>query len=123
MARLAQLHSRLQFTTLILLLVLIGWGLLGYLRKQGTHGSFRAWLTVAQLLVISDALLGVPLLFVIERAERFILHIIYGLVAVACLPAAYLYSRRRDGPWERLIYAGVCFFLAGVLIRTWETGR
>ncbi len=123
MEHIAQLHMRLQVTILLVMLVLTGWGLLNYLRKLPVTSNYQAGLIIGQLLLLSEALLGLILLFRGAFPARFSLHLIYGAVAVLCLPAAFLYTRGRDGRFTGLIYAGTCLFLAGVAIRAFETGQ
>lgn len=123
MERIALLHSRLQSTIVLVLLVLALWGLFNYLRKRPLANSFPAVLIIGQLLIVAQALLGVLLLFAGGNAARLALHITYGVIAVLSLPITYMYVRGRQGRWENLIYALVCIVLIGVVIRAWETAQ
>lgn len=120
MARIALLHSRLQLTLSALLVALLLWGLICAARGR-VGQSYIAGLWVAQLLIMAQGLLGVSLLFVSGAPAGLALHGIYGLVAAGCLPAAIAYNRGRAGRWEALIFAAVCLFLLGVLIRAVAT--
>jgi hypothetical protein len=121
MSHLSLLHSRLQITIGLALAALVLWGLICALRGAVDRG-YTAALWVAELLIIAEALLGLPLLFGAARPARLALHLIYGAVALALLPGAILYSRGRAGRWDALTYAAVCLFLLGVAMRADLTG-
>ncbi len=121
MSHLATLHARLQVTITLALAALLLWGLLCALRGSVGRGYVAA-LWVAELLIITEGLLGLPLLFSSGQAGRLALHIIYGLVAAALLPGAIAYGRGRSGRWEALTFAVVCLFMLGVAARAYETG-
>jgi hypothetical protein len=122
MAQIALLHDRLMVTVLLYMLALAAWGLFNYIGGQGISGSYGGALVVGELLLLAEALLGVALLFAGAQPSRFGIHILYGLVAVLCLPGAFAYTRGRDSRWENLVYATVCLFLAGIAIRARQTG-
>lgn len=119
-AHLAQLHGRLQITISLVLAGLLIWGL--FCAARGSVGrGYLAGLAIAQLLLLTQALIGLPVLLGAARPGALILHIIYGGVAVSCLPAVYLYNRGRAGRWEALTFAAVALFLLGVAIRAAQT--
>lgn len=120
MERIALLHSRLQLTISALLVVLVVWGLLCAWRGVVGQG-YRAALWVGALLIGAQCLLGVLLLVAGPGLPGLALHIVYGAVAAACLPAALAYTRGRSSRWEALILAAFCLFLLGVVIRAFET--
>ncbi|NTU81783.1 MAG: hypothetical protein HGA45_20810 [Chloroflexales bacterium] len=120
MERIALLHSRLQLTISALLAVLIVWGLVAALRGRVGQG-YTAAMWVAQLLIVAQCLLGLIQLFGDVRLGRMALHIVYGVVAASCLPGAFLYNRGRAGRWEALVFAAVCLFLLGIVIRAFAT--
>lgn len=122
MERISLLHTRLQVTLVLVMLVLTLWGLINFLRQAGVGRYYEAGLSIGGLLAIAESLLGIPLLFGAEQPARLFLHIVYGIVAAAGLPAAYLYNRGRRGRAEALVYAGVSLFLLGIAIRAYETG-
>lgn len=121
MLRIALLHARLQITISLLLAILVLWGLVCALRSRVGQG-YLVGLAIAQLLLMSQALLGLLLIFGNTQPARFALHIVYGIVGVTCLPGVYFYNGRRTGRWEALTYAGVTLFLLGIVIRSFETG-
>jgi hypothetical protein len=120
MERIALLHSRLQLTISGVLVALIIWGLLSAWRGRVGQGYLAA-IWVAELLLVAQALLGLALLVAGGQPARVALHIIYGVVAVVCLPAALAYNRGRATRWEALVFAAACLFLLGVVIRAFET--
>ncbi len=120
MERIALLHSRLQLTISGVLVALIIWGLLSAWRGRVGQGYLAA-IWVAELLLVAQALLGLTLLLAGGQPARSALHIIYGVVAIACLPAALAYNRGRSTRWEALVLAAACLFLLGVVIRAFET--
>lgn len=120
MERIALLHARLLFTIVGLLVALVLWGLLAAARGRPGRG-FVAGLWVAQLLILTQGALGATLLVGARGGAGLALHSMYGVVAALCLPAALAYNRGRAGRWEALIYAAVCLFLLGVLLRAFET--
>lgn len=119
-AHLAQLHSRLQITISLVLIGLLIWGLLAAARG-GVGRGYLAGLAIAQLLLMAQALIGLVIAFGAPSAAGLILHYVYGVVAISCLPAAYLYNRGRTGRWEALTYAAAAFFVLGVAIRAAQT--
>jgi hypothetical protein len=120
MERIALLHSRLQLTISGVLVALIVWGLIEAWRGRVGQGYLAA-IWVAQLLIVAQALLGLPLLLSTGQAGRLALHLVYGVVALACLPAALAYNRGRATRWEALVLAATSLFLLGVVIRAFET--
>jgi hypothetical protein len=121
MPHLTLLHARLQITISLALAALVLWGLACALRGAVGRG-YTAALWVAELLIIAEALLGLPLLFDAARPARLALHIVYGGVALALIPGAIAYGRGRAGRWDALTYAAVCLFLLGVAMRADLTG-
>jgi hypothetical protein len=121
MTHLALLHARLLITVLLALAALVIWGLLCAARGS-VGGGYVAALWVAELLILAEGLLGLPLLLGTERPARLALHIVYGAVAAALIPGAVAYSRGRAGRWEALAYTAVCLFLLGVAARAYQTG-
>lgn len=120
MERIALLHSRLQLTISALLAILVIWGLICAMRGRVGQG-YTAALWVGQLLLVAQSLLGLALLMGEAEPGRLGLHIVYGVVAVACLPAAFIYNRGRNTRWEALVLAAACLFLLGIVIRAFET--
>ncbi len=121
MPHLTLLHSRLQITISLVLAALVIWGLVCALR--GIVGRrYTAALWVVELLIIAEALLGLPMLLGAAWPARLAMHMVYGAVALALLPGAIAYGRGRAGRRQALTYATVCLFLLGVAMRAALTG-
>ena len=116
------MHTRLLTTILLFFGALALWGIVSYLRGHGVSGSYLGALAIGELLMLSEALIGVGLWFGGNVAPRQSIHVLYGIVAVLTLPGTFAYVRGRDSRWEQLIYAVVCLFLCGVALRALETG-
>ncbi|NJN17293.1 MAG: hypothetical protein HC822_13995 [Oscillochloris sp.] len=121
MERIVRLHSSLQATITLTLLVLVGWGMLAAIRGGVDRGYLGA-LAVAQLLLTAEAFLGLILFIAGGAPGRLALHLIYGAVAILILPAAWLWLRDHRGRRNALSYSAICLFLAGIAIRAFETG-
>lgn len=122
MAHLTRLHSSLMNTILFSMLVLVIWGVFTYARRRPATGTFAAALIIGELLILAEALLGIIILVGGAQPARLGVHLLYGIVALVCLPGAFAYTRGRNSRWEGLIYAGVCLFLAAIAIRARQTG-
>ena len=116
------IHERLAVSMLIFMLALCAWGLWSYFRGEGVGGSYWGALVIGELLVLAQVLFGLILLLSGRTPLRMGVHLLYGVVAIISLPAAFFYTRGRDNRYEMLIYAIVCLFLAGVALRATSTG-
>jgi len=122
MQLLIRIHEGLSTTMLLFLLVLAGWGFLNYVRGPGITGSYWGTLAIGEGLIVVEGLVGFALSLLGNVAARGWLHILYGIVAVISIPAAFAFTRGRTGRYEALIYALVALFLAGVTNRLQSTG-
>lgn len=123
MATITLLHARLLTTILLFFGALAIWGFVNYLRGQGVGGAYKGALAIGELLMLAQFVLGVILFLGGDRPYRPGIHILYGMVAIICVPGAFSYTRGRDGRWEQLIYVTVCLFLMGIALRALTTGR
>lgn len=121
--RLAGLHASLLFTLLLTLAALAVWGGLLALLNRHAGSLFLSGLAIGELLLVTELLLGVILYVSGLRPVRAELHVIYGLVAVALLPAARRYVQGRPPRQQLLTYVLTCLFLCAVVLRALETGR
>ncbi|HWQ16091.1 MAG TPA: hypothetical protein VNL77_25045 [Roseiflexaceae bacterium] len=122
MDRLVALHANLLFTILAVLGVLAIWGLAGAWRARLPGNLYLSCLAIGELLLVSEALIGVALFVAGLRPARPELHIVYAVVAVAALPVAHRYVRDRPPRQRWLTYALTCVFLCAVVLRGVETG-
>jgi hypothetical protein len=123
MDRLITLHANLLFTILAVFGALTVWGLMGAWRARPPGSLYLSGLAIAELLLVSEALLGVALFVAGLRPARPELHIVYAVVAVATLPVAQRYVRDRPPRQVWLTYALTCLFLCAIVLRGVETGR
>jgi hypothetical protein len=117
---LAQIHDGLANTTVLFVAALGIWALvLRFTSRPLNSGWFGAAL-MGEILIIAQGALG-GLLYLqgldTELARPF-MHILYGVVAVICLPAAQSYfGHLEDENTKTLAMAAACFFLWGILLR------
>lgn len=115
------MHARLLTTILVVLALLAVWGVVNFARRA-RPAPYRAALWVAEWLVVAELVVGALLLLGGRWPAEPALHIVYGVVAVLTLPAAFVYMRGRDERAAQLVYALACFFLGGILLRALQTG-
>ncbi len=117
------LHTGLSNTALLFMLALGIWGLWSFFRGQGVSGSYLGAVAIGEGVLVFEGILGVLLyLGGSSGLARSWLHILYGIVAVICLPAAFSFTRGRTSRQELLVYAAVSLFLAGIVNRLQTTG-
>ncbi len=122
MATLIFVHERLSITILLFAAALGLWGFWNYLRGEGVTGSYMGALAIAMGLIVVEVALGVILFLQGLRPPRSGMHLLYGVVALITLPAAFAFTRGRTGRYESLIYAVIALFLVGIAIRLRTTG-
>ncbi|MEF3274442.1 MAG: hypothetical protein K6356_08595 [Chloroflexus sp.] len=119
MERLFVLHSRLQLTITIMIVVSLLWALVVVWRNRGGMQPLSG---ILQLLILAQALIGIPLLWQTDLT-RMALHLFYGVVAVGLIPATAAALRERTPRVVGLVYIGILLMLLIVVIRLYETGR
>jgi heme A synthase len=97
------------------------WGTFQLARYRQVSGGYRSSYLLMIGLTIVQGLLGV-ILFLAGNRPHELLHIVYGIFAVAFLPAVYFYSERRDDLREAAFLAGACWIVAVALLRGIITG-
>jgi hypothetical protein len=117
---LTQIHAALA-NSAVLFVALIGvWALILRFRSQPLNSSWYGAAVVAELLILVQGLLG-GLLYLqgySSTLPRPFMHVLYGVVAIVCLPAAYGYfGSLEDDRVKTLAMALTCFFLWGILLR------
>lgn len=130
------IHDRLSITISFYFLALAVWGLFTYLMALKTRrkeklttpiegvvsSSYWGALIIGELLTIVQGLLGAYLWIIGARPERGWFHVLYGVVAFLCIPAAYTYTKGQDRDREMLIYGVVMLFAFGIALRAISTG-
>ena len=122
---LAYVHQRLSVTATWFVLLIGIWALVLWLTKRNLGPAWFGAAIIAELLLVLQGLLGLWLFLGTSSGEvltRPFLHILYGLVAVISIPAAWGYFGNL--PEERvksLAMALVFLFLWGIINRSGET--
>ncbi|MGD2156753.1 MAG: hypothetical protein PVG32_07760 [Anaerolineales bacterium] len=119
---LTDVHGRLANTVLLYLIVMVGWGLWRFFRKEGVGSSFWGALIIAEILIIVQGLLGGYLWLTGLQPDRGWIHILYGVVAATGIPAAYIYTKGREDRSTVLVYSLLALFLVGIALRAMSTG-
>ncbi len=98
------------------------WGLGSWVLKRAPGDRYWIWLTLVQLVLAFQTLVGV-LLFVIGRRAPSLLHYAYGFFPIPLLLGAHVYARKTEfagRPW--FPFAVVSFFCFGLTLRALMTG-
>lgn len=124
-AFLVLLHERLSVTATWFLLIIGVWALVLWLRNRPLAGSWYGAAVVAELALVAQALLGAWLFMgagLGSGLTRPFMHILYGMVAVITLPAAWGYfGNLPDERVKALAMAFTCIFLWGIVLRASST--
>jgi hypothetical protein len=115
-----QIHASLANTAVLFVAALGLWALGLRLMNRPLDSNWRGAAIIGELVIVAEAVLGGALyLFGSSSAlPRPFLHILYGIVALICLPAAQSYfGNVKDENVKTLAMAAVCAFLWGILLR------
>jgi hypothetical protein len=114
------LHKYVGFAVVASFLVLFVWGIGAKLIKRGPGAWFWHWLTLVQVIVAVQTILGV-ILFVSGYRADTLLHYAYGLFPIIVLAVAHVVARGMERePWIPFAWAG--FFCFGLTLRALMTG-
>ena len=117
---LTQIHAGLANTGVLFIGFLGLWALALRFTNRPLGSSWFGAAVVGELVLVIQGLIG-GLLYLqgLDAAlMRPFMHILYGVVAVVTLPAAYGYfGNLEDEKVKALAMAFVCFFLWGILLR------
>ena len=117
------IHTGLANTTLLFMLALGIWGFWNFFRGVGVTGSYWGALAIGEGVTVVEGLVGIALYLAGSAGPaRGWLHILYGAVAMLCIPAAFSFTRGRSTRQEVLVYAAIALFLAGIAFRAQTTG-
>lgn len=117
------IHSRLANTALLYAVILCLWGLWRFFRKQNIDSSYWGALVIAEVLLLTQVILGAYLwLSKVGRLSGAV-HILYGVVSLMVIPGIYLYTRGDDRRRAGLIYGLGFLFLVGIIMRAMITAR
>ncbi len=118
-------HDRLALTATWFTLVISIWAFIQWLRNRPLDGSWYGAAVVAELTIIMQGLIGAWLYLgagLGAALPRPFIHILYGIVAVITLPAAWGYfGNTSDERVRSIAMAATCLFLWGILQRAATT--
>lgn len=118
---LVAVHDRLAIAETAMAILL---GLLGtfqFLTKRQVSGGFRSGFLLMGALTAVQGILGAVAL-VTGGHPKTLLHIVYGIFAVAFIPGVYVYTRNRKPDTEAAILAVACWVTAIAFFRGFMTG-
>ena len=115
------LHQRFAIALVAFAVVLGIWGGFQFLRYRRLSGGFRSSYLLMIGLTGVQGLIGLVLFLTAQRPHE-LLHIVYGVFAIAFLPALYFYSERRDDLREAAFLSIACWVVAVAFIRGLLTG-
>jgi len=105
----------------MLFMIALGvWAIFLRIRSRPLDGAWYGAAAVGEILMIAQFAIGWILYGqgLGVNLPRAFVHILYGSVAIITLPAAYVYlSKLEDENVKTILFALVCFFLMGVVIR------
>lgn len=120
MESLSIIHRGLAQSSILFFIALGVWALWLRIRSQPLDGSWYGAAAIGEMLMIVQFLLG-WLLYAQGlggNLSRAFVHILYSVVAIITLPAAYAYlSRLQNENVKTVLFAIICFFLMEVIIR------
>ncbi len=118
---LIEIHTRLADTCTLFIAALGLWALFLRFRSRPLDGNWVGGAVVGELLLIAQGLLGVYLyagMGLDSGLPRPFMHILYGIVSLITLPAAYTYfGQLEDEKVKTIAMAAACFFLWGIVLR------
>jgi hypothetical protein len=118
-----RLHASLLFTLVALLGGLALWSLAAALRGTTLGAHQRAVFWIAELLLLAECLAGGVLWAQGHRPANPAIHLLYGAVASATIPALLWLPGEQPArnTQARLVLA--CIFLCAIALRALQTGR
>jgi hypothetical protein len=120
------IHAGLANTAAYFIGALGLWALFLRIRTRPLEGAWLGAAIIGEVLIVVEALLGVYLYVQGQDAAlpRPLLHILYGVVAIITLPAAYGYFGNLEEDNVKTVAMGlVCFFLWGILLRAAQVAQ
>jgi len=116
-----EVHRGLANASTLFIAALAIWALVLRVRSRPLDGSWFGAAVIGEILLVAQFAVGWILWFqgmgtVLPRAW---IHILYGVVAIITLPAAYLYfSKIQDPKVQTIAMAVACAFLWGIVLRS-----
>src|SRR3954468_2915056 len=117
---LIEIHKGLSNTAVLFIAALAIWALVLRFRSRPLDTSWIGAALIGELLIVVEAAIG-GILYLEGSSSalpRPFLHILYGIVALICLPAAQTYfGHLEDENVKTIAMAATCTFLWGILLR------
>jgi len=117
---LIEIHKGLSNTAVLFIAALAIWALVLRFRSRPLDTSWTGAALIGELLIVVEAAIG-GILYLEGSSSalpRPFLHILYGIVALICLPAAQTYfGHLEDENVKTIAMAATCAFLWGILLR------
>jgi len=117
---LIEIHKGLSNTAVLFIAALAIWALVLRFRSRPLDTSWTGAALIGELLIVVEAAIG-GILYLEGSSSalpRPFLHILYGIVALICLPAAQTYfGHLEDENVKTIAMAATCTFLWGILLR------
>jgi len=115
------LHDRLAVTASYFLLALSIWAIVQFLRNRPLGASWFGAAIIVELVLILQGALGGWMYLVEGQGSllaRPFIHILYGVVAIISLPAAWGYfGNLKEERVQSLAMGLTCLFLWGIVLR------
>ena len=116
------LHVRFALALVVLAIVLGLWGSFEYIRHRALSAGFRStYLLMAALTFVQGAAGGGEML--LGNRPHNLLHVVYGIFAVAFLPGIYFYVGRGAKDREAVFLAAACWIVVIAFLRGFATGH
>lgn len=117
---LTTIHAGLSNTAVLFVAALGLWALVLRFMSRPLDSSWYGAALIAEIVLLAQGVLGAVLYFqgYSGALARPFMHILYGVVAIVTLPAAWGYFGHLDDERVKtLAMAVTCFFLWGILLR------
>ncbi|MFN8487186.1 MAG: hypothetical protein U0350_06300 [Caldilineaceae bacterium] len=117
---LVEIHTRLSSTATLFTGALALWALFLRFRAKPLDGNWLGAAVIGEVVLLAQSLLGFYLYLQGggTALPRPFLHILYGIVSIITLPAAYGYFNTLDDEnVKTLAMAAACIFLWGIILR------
>lgn len=114
------LHQGLANTATLFIAAIGVWALVSRFRSRPLSASWYGAAMVGEIVIVLQGIIGGIMYFqgLDAALSRPFIHVLYGVVAVITLPAAYGYfANVEDENVKSLALAFTCFFLWGILLR------
>lgn len=115
-----EFHARLGNTALYYMIIMAGWGLWRYSRKQGLDSNYWGALLIGEILIVVQDLLG-GFLWLSGLRPGQPIHLLYGVASALVIPGIWAYTQDSDQRRKILAYSIALLVLIGILLRAIST--